>query len=650
MKNLSKTIVYILLSICVTGIYAQNKKNTVQKNETYFFSQEDINNIQLSAKTDWGKIILDSLKSRVTERRKHSLVVPTHEAGHIHSFFCPVHNVYFDFDWDSPEKHYCRFCDKHYSGDRNNWAWIAELNDRNLSYMVACTYLYLATSDAKYAGYIKSMLLDYATKYPNYKVHDKGMVFRETNNNGKMYAQSLDESVWFTDACRAYDAIKNTLSKKEIEKIHNQLFREAANMLMNRPGGGNWQVWHNSGLAALGVALNDDIVIKRAIEDPKRGYFVMAKKGVNRDGWWNENSPTYHFFPFRAMVLTADAVRCKGYNLFDEQLESMFLGPIYAVYSDMALPSHNDGWYGVSLLDHVKIYEMGYARYNNPIFFKTLQACYNQQTRVEPEALLTNTLIKKSNEHIDLNSYVLAQTGFGVLRSGNKSVVLKYGASGGGHGHPDKLSISVHNGKSEILPDFGTSAYGVPDYRKWYSTTLAHNTVTVDFKNQKPTKGELIHASPNSIEAFTADAYPGVEMRRTITLDGNTIKDFFSCASDSVRNYDFVLLFTETPQIDGSFQPVLLNESETYQQIRNVKKAEFNKSFTLKTSTAVINFTIDGDSPFEVFIGEASGIPPTNPSVKTLTESNKRPVQTSYPMIIRIKDKKMRVSSVWNLL
>lgn len=52
------------------------------------------------------------------------------------------------------------------------------------------------------------------------------------------------------------------------------------------------------------------------------------------------------------------------------------------------------------------------------------------------------------------------------------------------HGHPDKLSISIHDGRKEILPDLGTTAYGVPDCYAWYQKTISHNTVTVDRKNQ----------------------------------------------------------------------------------------------------------------------------------------------------------------------
>lgn len=60
------------------------------------------------------------------------------------------------------------------------------------------------------------------------------------------------------------------------------------------------------------------------------------------------------------------------------------------------------------------------------------------------------------------------ETGYTVLRSGTKTVVMKYGPHGGGHGHPDKLSISIHDGEKEIVSDMGTCAYGVPAFTKWY--------------------------------------------------------------------------------------------------------------------------------------------------------------------------------------
>lgn len=47
------------------------------------------------------------------------------------------------------------------------------------------------------------------------------------------------------------------------------------------------------------------------------------------------------------------------------------------------------------------------------------------------------------------------ETGYAVLRSGTKTVVMKYGPHGGGHGHPDKLSISIHDGERRLYRIWG---------------------------------------------------------------------------------------------------------------------------------------------------------------------------------------------------
>lgn len=639
-KNILLILGLLLSYVCIHA----------QKPESYFFSKEDKANIQLSALTPWGEQIIAQLKAQVDERLKHPLDVPKEEAGHLHDYFCPEHNVFFEFDWNRPDAQYCPHCKKMWSTDRIDWAWITVAQKRNLQFMTDCMYIYLATGEQKYAKYMKDMILCYADKYPSYKVHDKG---RNTTDpagySAKMFAQSLDEAVWFSDACRVYSVVKPLLKKKEIEKVEKNLLWEGANLLMQRGGGGNWQVWNNSGLAAIGVALNNDSIVNVAINNNKVGYRNMMKTHVNHDGWWNEGSANYHFFPLRAMILTADAVRSMGYNLFDKQLEMMFVAPIKSTYSDLTFPSHNDGWYGVSLPTQIKLYEIAYARYRNPVMLQTLQACYQIEDRLSPEALLTNTTVDRDGELNEAESYLFGQTGYGLLRSGNKTVVLKYGASGGGHGHPDKLSIAIHNGEREILPDFGTCAYGIPNYLNWYKRTFSHNTVAVDFNDQRPTTGQIVNFDPTTIEAFSDKAYPGVDMTRKLQLKGNQLTDEFYCFSDSVHTYDYLLLLTDKPGIDGVFSDAVLNESVAYQQIRNVKKSTMNESVTICMPTGKIVLQVDDVSSFEIFVGEAPGVPPTNPDIGTKIGTERRPVQPCYPVIIRVKDKNLNIKGDWAL-
>lgn len=86
------------------------------------------------------------------------------------------------------------------------------------------------------------------------------------------------------------------------------------------------------------------------------------------DGWWGEGSPTYHYYPLRAMLLSADAVRCRNINLYDRKLYKMLVAPASGVYADLYFPAHNDGWYGESLIAQVSLYEIACQRYNNDPF------------------------------------------------------------------------------------------------------------------------------------------------------------------------------------------------------------------------------------------------------------------------------------------
>lgn len=66
----------------------------------------------------------------------------------------------------------------------------------------------------------------------------------------------------------------------------------------------------------------------------------------------------------------------------------MFLSPVQLLYSDLMFPSHNDGWYGTTLLDQVGLYEIVALRTGNPQLKEILAACYKKVKRTSPEALI----------------------------------------------------------------------------------------------------------------------------------------------------------------------------------------------------------------------------------------------------------------------
>ena len=621
------------------------------ENDFFFFSKKDREAIARSAKTEWGNAIIADLKEVVAERRKHELAVPLLEGGHFHDYFCPVHNLMFEFDWEKPMAHFCVACDSAWKGHkRADWAWVNKVHGENLKYLTASMYIYLATGEEEYAGFIRDMLLDYAGKYPTYFEHNVNRV-ATTVNGGKMFGQSLDEAVWASDAARAFNVAREVMTSAEIEKIETGYLQPCADMLLNRKYGGNWQVWHNSGLIALGVALRNDSIVDVALNDGKCGYYHLFRQHVYDDGWWSEGSPIYHFYPLRAMLLSADAVRCRGIDLYDEKLFNMLYSPSRGVYADLKFPAHNDGWYGESLVAQVKLYEIAYKRYGDPQFRNILSHCYAKTERLDPEALLNPENIEAGNGFFQQEGVNFPDLGVGILRSGHKTVVLKYGPHGGGHGHPDKLSISVHDGEKEIVTDMGTSAYGVPDFTRWYRKTVAHNTVVVDKKDQVPSTGKLISfetsADGGTVEAMAEDAYPGVKMERNLRLKKNMLTDEFRCESGENRVYDYVLIFSNPVSLADNGKSVEWDDEPGYRIIENVKNHSAPASFTCKTDGAEIRFTLPKNVGFEVFTGEAPGIPPSNPAARTGQELGKIKNRKCYPLIIRVKGEQMNIKAVW---
>ena len=623
----------ILLLFCTLSVWSQNKQSF------YFYSDDDILTIKQSATTNWGKTIVEGFRNIIQEREKYPMDIPVTEGSYIHDYFCPIHGLQFVFDWNIPKAHYCSACKKYWTDeDKYDWAWIALAHGKNLDYLVANMYMYIISDSAVYAEKAKLMLLAYADKYPGYMEHNR-LRERTQKYSGKMFAQSLDEAVWAIDAARVFQVIEPEMSSIEKTFIRDNYLKVCVEMLMRKHDKGNWQAWHIGAIAALGVALQSDSIIDVAINEPEFGYRAVMKENVYPDGWWKEGSVVYHFYPLRSLALTAEAVRCRKIDLYNKQLFNMFQSPIQLAYADYSLPSQNDGWYGSSLLAQAGLYELAAKRFNEPSLINLLELCYQVSKRNSPYALINGMELDKTPVPLKRESTVFSDLGVAILRSRNRSVVLKYGPHGGVHGHPDKLSISVHDGVSEVLPDLGTPAYSLSVCREWYQNTIAHNTVTVDGKNQDKTCGQLIRFSHTKsggyVFATTDKAYPGVKMIRELSLTDSELTDVFTCKSDSVHTYDYVLLFTEKTNLTGLKDTIL----DEYKHLSHIMYDDVCKDLVLDFNSTSVRLMIDQPDNFQVFTCEAPGILPT-------TDSGT--IKTCYPVIIRGKSDSFTVKAIWN--
>ncbi len=172
---------------------------------------------------------------------------------------------------------------------------------------------------------------------------------------------------------------------------------------------------------------------------------------------------------------------------------------------------------------------------------------------------------------------LLPATGLAVLRQASgdftaqpntTAAALSCGPYGGGHGHPDKMSLVVYAQGRQWIPLYGSMPYESHWKAEWTAHTVSANTVVIDGISQKPT-GTVDQGWPSDsgdnrsvgrIDRFDPaaklasgvcdSAYDGVSLRRTVRLHGLLVIDQFSIDPHdkaAAHQFDYVL------HIDGEF-------------------------------------------------------------------------------------------------
>ncbi|MGI9249668.1 MAG: chondroitinase-B domain-containing protein [Pseudohongiellaceae bacterium] len=448
--------------------------------------------------------------------------------------------------------------------------------------------LYQLTGEEKYATHAKQLLLAYADMYPGLGEHPA----RGGQSPGRLFWQSLNEAVWLVYAIQGYDAIIETLSEPEQEKIEQRLLRTMADFLsVESPQTfdrlHNHGTWAVAAVGMTGYVLNDEDYVNKALyglsEDGESGFIKQMDVLFSPDGYYSEG-PYYQRYALMPYVLFARSIEQNNPDLgIFKYRDSVLLKAIYACidlsYAGLFFPI-NDAIKDKGL-DTIEL------RYGIAIAYAltqdaTLLSIAEQQKSyvLTPDGFeLAQAIDKGMAKPYEYQSVFLrdGETGengaLAVLRDGSEpghqALVFKASAQGMGHGHFDKLNWLYYDNGQEIITDYGAARFlnvvqkfggrYLPENTTWAKQTIAHNTLVVDEESHfgaELSVAEQHHPTPVFFEstgqieivAATMDnAYDDVAYNRTMMLlngvvpDRHIVVDVVNVDSRNNHQYDLPL-------------------------------------------------------------------------------------------------------------
>ncbi|QCX40546.1 alginate lyase family protein [Aureibaculum algae] len=477
---------------------------------------------------------------------------------------------------------------------------------RNMIVLQKAGVLYQILNDEKYAKYVKDMLMQYEAMYKTLPVHPKTRSYAR----GKLFWQCLNDSNWLVYVSQAYDCIYNYLTEEERNKLETNLFKPFADFIsVDNPQFyqrvHNHSTWGNAAVGMIGLVMNDEELIDRALygikgaemdktakdddggfinKDGKAGFLANIEEPFSPDGYYNEGPyyQRYAMYPF--LVFAEGLHNVKPELKIFEYKEGVLLKSINALLNlsdaDGEFFPLNDGQKGMSYYNDALVTAVDIS-YHFGAQDPGLLSIAEKQNKVllDDSGLAVALGIKNgkakpfAKKSINLSDGPDGkQGGVGILRNEDIELVFKYAAQGSSHGHYDKLSYSLYENGEEIIQDYGLARFvnieqkGGGNYLKenktWAKQTIAHNTVTQnetshyngDFEIGSKHNPELNYFSTENesvqvVSAKEANAYPGTEMLRTMAiikdedLEKPYVLDIMKLVSNKANQYDFPYYF-----------------------------------------------------------------------------------------------------------
>lgn len=334
---------------------------------------------------------------------------------------------------------------------------------------------------------------------------------------GIHWTSALEVGIRLISWIWAFHFIKksNKLSDEFIKKFISFIWLHADYLENNLNIGrysNNHLVGEASALAMAGLYFNE---FKKADKWRRKGLSILGKEALIQilpDGGGVEQAASYLRFILEFFLLAFILASKNGVKVSDpamSRLESAFDFIAYSRMPDGNTPNFGDSddARAIFLGDNNYWDFRGILALGAAIFmrgdFKWLAGQPSQELLWLGGRKCFNNFIKLKEKRPETTSVSYKESGYTILRDGwnkNANYLLfdsgSLGYKSGAHGHADVLSVQVSCFGENIFADPGTYAYNLDqEFRNYFRSTKAHNTVTVDGNDQAKMNGRMSWAS-----------------------------------------------------------------------------------------------------------------------------------------------------------
>ena len=494
---------------------------------------------------------------------------------------CAFDGTYLEFDPYSPHEHSCGQCHRVYMNRAHDdwWAMGAQLWIAERAAQAAA--LNLVTDDPACGTLAIRILRELSDRYLSWPNTDNAL------GPTRPFFSTYLESIWLLNLCHAIALLEQAgVSAGDaamLAGVRANLVQPSRDLIAEfHEGRSNRQVWNEVAVLSASHILGDTATVSARL-DGRHGLHDLFSYGLLDDGTWYEGE-NYHLFAHRGLWYGVQLLRALGRPL-DAKLEARyragFVTPFLAVLPDDTLPARRDSQYKVSIrqwrfaewcelgiaharsLPHTAVDErltgtLHRLYHADPALRLESQHRHKFSTgdaeRNEPagllsradlswRALLMAAPVMQEGRSWFPGSVCLPAQGLAVIRRerGSIYVALEGGHTGGGHGHPDRLSLTVQHNHARWLEDPGTGSYVDPSLH-WYRSTLAHAAPIVDGASQDAVPAQLLAFDDRGWAGWICkrieNVKPGVHMQRTIVTFDDHLIDVLEWDADRTVTID----------------------------------------------------------------------------------------------------------------